>query len=259
MNALEIRGLSKSFEGLVAVDDVTFNVAEGEILALIGANGAGKSTTFNLVNGQLKPDAGSVRLFGAEIAGLSPRAIACLGVARTFQITRIFGSMSVRENVQAALIARRGRIFDAVSRGTRFARDDADRLLDRVGIAGLAGNPSSTLAYGDLKRLELAIALAGNPRLLLMDEPTAGMAPGERAALMELVGHVVEEAGIAVLFTEHDMEIVFGHADRIVVMDRGRVIAEGSPEAIRADPAVRNAYLGAGLAESSSQDAPPDA
>lgn len=259
MNALEIHGLSKAFGGVVAVDDVGFHVASGEMLALIGANGAGKSTTFNMLNGQLRPDRGSVRLFGSEIAGLPAPRIARLGVGRTFQITQTFTSMTVRENLQTALLAHRKRRFDFFSRAVTAERAEADRLLDIVGMGEAADRPSAELAYGDVKRLELAVALAASPRLLLMDEPTAGMAPRERTALMALVRGIVADTGLSVLFTEHDMDVVFAHADRIVVLNRGAVIAEGTADAIRADPTVRAVYLGGGTPESVTEQVSPNA
>ena len=241
---LEVNGLSKAFGGVRAVNQVTFSVAAGELLAMIGPNGAGKSTCFNMLNGQLRPDAGSIQLAGREIVGLEPRAVWRLGVGRTFQITATFSSMTVRENVQMALLSH----HRMIARGWRPAAesfvDEADQLLDRVGMKAQADRPCSVLAYGDLKRLELAIALANDPKLLLMDEPTAGMGPRERLDLMALTAELVRAKGVAVLFTEHDMDVVFGHADRVLVLDRGRLIAEGAPEAVRADPRVRAVYLG---------------
>ena len=242
---LEVIGLRKSFGGVQAVRDVSLRVAAGELLALIGPNGAGKSTCFNMLNGQLRPDAGTVRLDGRDITGLPPRAVWRLGVGRTFQITATFGSLTVLENVQMALLshARRLRgLWRPVS-----AEDPAPalELLGRVGMAAQAARPCGVLAYGDLKRVELAIALANAPRLLLMDEPTAGMAPPERVALMALTARIARESGIAVLFTEHDMDVVFTHADRLLVLDRGAMLAEGSPAEVRANPRVREVYLGA--------------
>lgn len=247
MSVLAVDRLAKAFQGVVAVDDLSFAVEPGEMVALIGPNGAGKSTTFNMLNGQLAPDRGSIRLFGRDITGWPARRIAREGVGRTFQITQTFGSMTVRENVQTALIAHRRRGFDLFSRAVAFDRAGADALLATVGLAGAADRPAAQLAYGDLKRLELAVALSGKPRLLLMDEPTAGMAPGERQALMALVREIAGTAeGPSVLFTEHDMDVVFAHADRILVMNRGALIAEGGADAIRADPRVRAVYLGGG-------------
>jgi branched-chain amino acid transport system ATP-binding protein len=241
--------LQKSFGGVRAVDDVGFAVGAGEMLALIGPNGAGKSTCFNLLNGQLRPDAGQVRLQGADVTGLAPRRMWRRGVARTFQITATFGSMTVRENVQMALMSHRHELSRLWSPAWRLRGGQADSLLDRVGLAAQARRPCAVLAYGDLKRVELAIALANNPKLLLMDEPTAGMAPEERFALMGLVQEIARERGMSVLFTEHDMDVVFGHADRVLVLDRGRLIAEGTAEQVRENPLVQEVYLGAGFDE----------
>lgn len=242
---LEVTGLSKSFGGVAAVDGVSFTVAAGEMLALIGPNGAGKSTCFNMVGGQLRPDAGVVRLAGQAITGLRPRAVWRRGVGRTFQVTATFASMTVRENVQVALIsAARAAAGWWRPAGAQHAAE-AGALLGSVGLAEQAERGAGVLAYGDLKRLELAVALAHGPRLLLMDEPTAGMAAGERAALMGLTRRLATERGIAVLFTEHDMDAVFGVADRILVLNRGALIAEGKPDAIRGDARVREVYLGA--------------
>jgi branched-chain amino acid transport system ATP-binding protein len=243
---LEVQGLAKAFGGVRAVIDVGFSVAAGELLAMIGPNGAGKSTCFNLLNGQLKPDAGSVRLLGRDIVGMAPRRIWRLGVGRTFQITATFASMSVRENVQMALASHAGRLGSLLARFERLGVDEADALLDQVGMRDQAERVCGVLAYGDIKRVELAVALANRPKLLLMDEPTAGMAPRERSALMELAANLARAQGIAVLFTEHDMDVVFGHADRIVVLNRGRLIAEGPPADVRHDPQVRAIYLGGG-------------
>lgn len=243
---LHVRGLRKAFGGVMAVDDVSFALARGELLAVIGPNGAGKSTCFNLINGQLAPDAGEVRLEGRSITGLKPRQIWRLGVGRTFQVAATYASMTVAENVQMALIARERRLFDVWSRAARVHRDEALALLAAVGLRERADEPASALAYADLKTLEIAIALANRPRLLLMDEPTAGMAPGERAALMALTRRLVRERDIGVLFTEHSMDVVFAHADRIVVLARGQLIAEGGPLAIREHPRVREVYFGSG-------------
>ncbi|HEX2018934.1 MAG TPA: ABC transporter ATP-binding protein [Aurantimonas sp.] len=249
MSVLAVEQLRKAFEGVVAVDDLSFAMEPGEVVALIGPNGAGKSTTFNMLNGQLAPDRGRIRLFGKDVTGWPARRIAREGVGRTFQITQTFGSMTVRENVQTALIAHRRRGLDLFSRAVAFDPAGADALLATVGLADAADRPASQLAYGDLKRLELAVALSGQPRLLLMDEPTAGMAAGERQALMALVKSIATAAeGPSVLFTEHDMDVVFAHADRILVMNRGALIAEGAAEAIRSDPRVREVYLGGGAA-----------
>jgi branched-chain amino acid transport system ATP-binding protein len=243
---LEVTDIAKSFGGVQAVRGVSFAVEPGELLALIGPNGAGKSTCFNMLNGQLRPDTGRVRLNGQDITGLAPRKVWRLGVGRTFQITATFGSMTVRENVQLALLSYDRALAGLWTPVSRRDATEADALLARLGMADQAERPCGILAYGDLKRVELAIALANNPSLLLMDEPTAGMAPSERAGLMALTAAIARERRIAVLFTEHDMDVVFGHADRILVLDRGMLIAEGPPAAVRADPRVREVYLGAG-------------
>jgi len=241
---LAVSGLSKSFGGVRAVQNVSFEVREGELLAVIGPNGAGKTTCFNMVNGQLTPDGGSVRIGGTETVGRKPREIWRMGVGRTFQITATFASMTVRENVQMALLSHHRQLSRLWHRTSTLHRTAAEKLLARVGIAEQAERACSVLAYGDLKRVELAMALANEPRLLLMDEPTAGMAPKERIALMVLTSEIVREQGIAVLYTEHDMDVVFGHADRVIVLNRGELIASGTGDEIRANPQVRQVYLG---------------
>jgi len=241
---LRVEHLSKAFDGVRAVDDVSFSVAAGEILALMGPNGAGKSTCFNLINGQLVPDRGEIRLAGERIDGLPPRSIARRRVARTFQTAATFASMSVRENVQLALIAHADKQWSMRARADHQFNAQADALLAQFSIAALAGRACGTLAYGDLKRVEIAIALSTTPRLLLMDEPTAGTAPAERDTMMRDVVAMVRAQGIATVFTEHDVDVVFAHADRIIVLDYGRIIADGPPAAIRADNRVREVYLG---------------
>ena len=243
---LAVENLSKSFAGVPAVFGVSFTVAAGEMLALIGPNGAGKSTTFNMVGGQLRPGGGTVRLLGTPITGLRPRAIWRRGVGRTFQVTATFASMTVRENVQVALLSAAGGLRNPWRAATRLLVPEADALLAQVGLADQATRGAGVLAYGDLKRLELALALVGAPRLLLMDEPTAGMAPAERTGLMALTRQLATARGLAVLFTEHDMDAVFAAADRILVLNRGEVIAAGTPAAIRGNARVREVYLGTG-------------
>ncbi len=248
MTVLAVKGLCKAFGGVQAVDDVSFELAAGELLALIGPNGAGKTTCFNMVGGQIRPDAGRILLGGRDIVGLEPREIWRLGVGRTFQITATFPSMTVRENVQTALISHNRRSRALWPRARDLFVAEATALLERVGMADQAERACGVLAYGDLKRLELAVALANAPRLLLMDEPTAGMAPRERVELMGLAESIVRSEGISVLFTEHDMDVVFAHADRVMVLDRGRLIATGTPEEVRADARVREIYLGSEMA-----------
>ena len=245
MTALVVQGLTKSYGGVQALRGVSFSVSTGELVAIIGPNGAGKTTCFNLLNGQLAPDAGDVTLDGRCLVGRAPRDIWRLGVGRTFQITATFGSMSVRENVQMALVSRERRLYAPFAAFPRLYAAEADALLERVGMLEQAARPCALLAYGDLKRVELAIALANRPRLLLMDEPTAGMASEERGALIALARALAKTDGIAVLFTEHDMEIVFGHADRVLVLHAGELIAVGAPEVVRVDARVQELYLGA--------------
>ncbi|MFD2263609.1 ABC transporter ATP-binding protein [Lacibacterium aquatile] len=244
MSLLVARNLAKAYGGVKAVKDVSLSVAAGEVLAVIGPNGAGKSTLFGMIGGQIRPDAGEVTLEGRTISGLPPSRIARLGLGRTFQITGRYASLSPREAVQTALHARHSGFFNLWGKAEVLAREAADAILAEVGIAHLADRTAGDLPYGDLKRVELAIALAGDPQVLLMDEPTAGMAAGERMALMAEVAALASARGLAVLFTEHDMDVVFGHASRVQVVARGATIAEGRPELIRANPLVRSLYLG---------------
>jgi branched-chain amino acid transport system ATP-binding protein len=244
MSLLRVEGLSKSFGGVTAASAVTFAVEAGTLLAIIGPNGAGKSTIFNMVGGQLAPDAGRVLLDGRDITGLAPRRIWRLGVGRTFQVAHTFASMTVAENVQMVLLSRHGRTRAWWPAAQGLYRSEALALLERLRMREHADRPCSELAYGDVKRVELAIALAGVPKLLLMDEPTAGMAPAERVQLLRLAAGIARERAIGVLFTEHDMDAVFAHADRIIVLVRGSIISAGSREEVRADPRVRQAYLG---------------
>ena len=246
MSLLKVQDLGKSFGGVRAVDGISFELHPGQLLALIGPNGAGKSTTFNMLNGQLRADRGSIHFDGQPIVGLPPRAIWRLGVGRTFQIAATFASLSVVENVQMALMSLDQKTFSFWQPAAKYRRSDALDLLDMVGMSDQADRPCSVLAYGDVKRVELAIAMANEPKLLLMDEPTAGMAPKERNALMALTKRLVVERGIAVLFTEHSMDVVFAYADRMIVLARGRLIAEGVPTVIRDDPLVQEVYFGSG-------------
>jgi branched-chain amino acid transport system ATP-binding protein len=246
MSLLKVCGLGKSFGGVRAVDGVHFELAPGELLALIGPNGAGKSTTFNMVNGQLRADTGSILLDGHELIGKTPREIWRLGVSRTFQIAETFASLTVVENVQMALLSADRKLFAMWRRAADHQRERAIELLDQVSMKAQADRPCSVLAYGDVKRVELAIAMANDPKLLLMDEPTAGMAPKERNNLMALTKELVIDRGMAVLFTEHSMDVVFAYADRMIVLARGRLIAEGKPLAVRDDPKVQEVYFGSG-------------
>jgi branched-chain amino acid transport system ATP-binding protein len=241
---LAVDGVAKHFGGVHAVDGVSLTLAAGRMTALIGPNGAGKSTLFALIAGQLVPDRGRVLFDGRDISRTPAARRASLGLARTFQTAQAFATLTVQQNVQLALAVHAGRAFAA---WRPLARDHVAAslaLLARVGLASQAARAAADLPYADLKRLELAVALAAAPRLLLMDEPTAGMAPAERYALMDLVRAVSAETGLTVLFTEHSMDVVFGYAERLLVLSRGRLIADGAPETVRRDPAAQAAYFG---------------
>ncbi len=238
--------MHKAFGGNQAVTDVSFSLQAGELLALIGPNGAGKSTTFNLVNGQLAPDRGVIMLDGVSLLGCKPHQLWRMGVSRTFQVAQTFGSMTVVENVQMALLSADGVSLSPWRRAPHYRRGDALQLLAQVQLDSQATRACNGLAYGDVRRLELAMALANAPRLLLMDEPTAGMAPDERHALMALTRSLVTQRGVAVLFTEHSMDVVFEHADHVLVMARGALIAQGTPAQVQADAQVQAVYFGSG-------------
>jgi ABC-type branched-subunit amino acid transport system ATPase component len=244
VTALRVQALARAFGGVRAVDGVSFVLTAGSVTALIGPNGAGKSTLFNLIDGQLAPDAGSIEFEGRSLVGLPTVARTRAGIGRTFQVAQTFASMTALQNAQLALLAADGRALGLGARLDGREVDAARALLAQVGLAARADAPAAALAYGDLKRLELALALAASPRLLLMDEPTAGMAPGERTALMALVTELARARRTTVLFTEHSMDVVFGFAERVLVLSRGRLIAEGAPDAVRADAAVQAVYLG---------------
>lgn len=246
MSLLAVTGLKKSFGGNVAVDGVGFELKAGELLALIGPNGAGKSTIFNMIGGQLAADSGSIMLGDMALRGLSSRKIARLGVGRTFQIAATFSSMTVLENVQTALVARHGRVYSFWHPAHEIYRSDALALLAQVGMQEHVFKPCRELAYGDVKRVELAMGLANDPKLLLMDEPTAGMASAERHALFSLIKSLAEKRRMAVLFTEHSMDVVFAYADRIIVLARGTLIAQGSAQDVRNHPKVQEVYFGSG-------------
>jgi branched-chain amino acid transport system ATP-binding protein len=241
---LETRGLSKSFGGVRAVSSVDLAMPKGEIRALIGPNGAGKTTFFNMLTGQLRADAGSVLFKGQRLSGLPPYAVWRRGVSRTFQITATFATLSALDNVRVARLSHAGKTYSLLEAAARLQADEARALLDQVGLVDQADRIAAVLAYGDLKKLELAVALANDPEVLLLDEPTAGMAPAERGALMALTERIARARGLTVLFTEHDMDVVFAVADRIMVLHQGRVIAEGRPAEVRADAQVQRVYLG---------------
>ncbi len=243
---LSVRGLSKRFGGVHAVDGIDLDVQPREKVALIGPNGAGKTTFYNLLSGRMQPTSGTVVFDGRDVTGLAPHRITRLGISRSFQITNIFPEFTARENVEVALTAVHGKSLRLFTRAALDSalHEEADALLERLGLGALSGTRAGILSYGDKRLLEIAIVLATRPRLVLLDEPTAGMTPEETRAVVALVRQLAESTQYTFLLTEHDMEVVFGLADRIVVMHRGRVLAHGSADEIRASREVREAYLG---------------
>jgi branched-chain amino acid transport system ATP-binding protein len=241
---LRVESLAKRFGGLEALGGVDLSVAPGEFRAIIGPNGAGKSTFFNTMTGLLRPDAGRVIFEGRDVTGEPPHRLVRRGVARTFQITSVFQDLSALENVQISLLAHARRSWSVWPKARGLHASRARELLELVGLGGAAARIAGTLAHGDQKRLELAIALAGEPRLLLLDEPTAGMAAQERLESIRLVHRVAQELGVSCVFTEHDMAVVFAVATRITVMHQGKVLAEGTPAEVRARREVQQVYLG---------------
>jgi len=241
---LHALGLRKHFGGVQAVSGVDLAVAPGDLRAIIGPNGAGKTTLFNLLSGDLAHDSGRIYFAGEEVSGLRPHELCRRGMGRTFQITSIFRRLTALDNVRTALLSHHRRHYNVLIPARRFYRDEAFGLLERVGLREQADKPSGILAHGDQRRLEMAIALASAPRLLLLDEPTAGMAPRERHEIVALVAAIARDTGLAVVFTEHDMDVVFAVAARITVLHQGAVIAEGPPAEVRADPEVQRVYLG---------------
>jgi branched-chain amino acid transport system ATP-binding protein len=241
---LRVVNLSKSFGGLRASNSICLDVVPGEFHAIIGPNGAGKSTFFNLISGFLKPDSGQIFMAGEEITGRPPFALFHSGMSRTFQITSIFTELSVLENLQIALLSHRRRLFDALRPTSRLEIPECERLLELVGLDVERQRRAATLSHGDQKKLELAVALASTPRLLLLDEPTAGMAANERLDSIKMVHRIARELGLTVVFTEHDMQVVFSVADRISVLHQGAIVADDTPDAIRRSPQVQQIYLG---------------
>ena len=251
MALLSVEDLSIRFGGLAALSDVSFDVAEGEILGLIGPNGAGKSTVFNVLTGLYRPDAGRVTFAGESLPDLAPHAIARRGIARTFQNTEVFRPLSVLDNVLVGLHSRlRGGIFGAalwsprVAREERAARERAGTLLARLGLDDVADVEAGGLPLGRQKRLEIARALAAEPRCLLLDEPAGGLNPTETRALMDLIVRLREDLRLTLIVVEHDMQLVMGISDRVAVLHHGRKIAEGKPREVATTPAVIEAYLG---------------
>jgi branched-chain amino acid transport system ATP-binding protein len=241
---LEVRDVRKAFDGFQAVAGVSLRMSRGRIAAIIGPNGAGKTTFFNLITGHLRPDAGAVVLKDRDITGLAPHDICRLGIGRSFQRTNIFPRLTVFENVQAAFLSHRGRGLDFWTPVERLYREETEAVLASLRLLDKAGEVSGFLSHGNQKQLELAIALASEPELLLLDEPTAGMSATETRETIQLISRIALERGLTLLFTEHDMEVVFSIAQTITVLHQGRVIADGAPAEVRNDPDVRRVYLG---------------
>ena len=241
---LSVEGVGKTFAGFRALSDVNLQVKENSIHALIGPNGAGKSTLLNVISGHIAPTTGQVLYRGKPISGRPPHDTARQGVARSFQITSIFGGFSVFENVQTALLAQHGLCTRMFQRAAPMLREEALSLLAMVRLDDQADRVAGELAAGDRKRLEFAIALAGQPKVMLLDEPTAGMSPDERIIVMNIIRSINKDRGVAVLFTEHDIDMVFAIADRITVLHQGSCLADGTPAAVRADRRVQEVYLG---------------
>jgi branched-chain amino acid transport system ATP-binding protein len=236
--------LKKHFGGVQAVDGVDLEVFEGDLRAIIGPNGAGKTTLFNLITGEYRRDSGRILFRGKDISRMPSHEIYRYGISRTFQITSIFRSLTVLENVQTALLTHRHRHYNLFVPAKQLYREEALAFLERVGLRQEADRPSGVLSHGDQRRLELAIALASKPYMLMLDEPTAGMAPRERYEIMDMVARIGKAEGLTLLFTEHDMDVVFSVATRITVLHQGRVIAEGEPSEVRANQEVQRIYLG---------------
>jgi branched-chain amino acid transport system ATP-binding protein len=241
---LEVTGLNKHFGGIYVTQNVNFKMTEGEQSAIIGPNGAGKSTFFNLLTGYHKPDSGRVVFDGQDITGKAPHVIARMGISRAFQVSNIFPRLTVLENVRSAVHSHAGVTMNMFSRADRIGVKETLEYLSLCGLSGKPDEIAGRLSQGDKKKLELAIALAGKPKLLFLDEPTAGMSLDETQETMNLVDRLNRELRLTVLFTEHDMSVVFNHANRVVLLNRGEIIIEGSPEQVRDDETVQKIYLG---------------
>ncbi|MCF8050555.1 MAG: ABC transporter ATP-binding protein [Desulfobacterales bacterium] len=245
---LRIEALTKSFDGFMAVNNARLTVDQGEVVAVIGPNGAGKTTLFHLITGQLAPDSGSIRFQEKEIAAKAPHKICRMGIARSYQVVNLFSRLSVFENVQVAVLARRGKTFNLLRPSRTIAVDETNQILESVGLGGKADRVCGMLSHGEQKVLEIAIALGSRPEMLILDEPTAGMSPEETAQTLALMKRLVAEFELTILFCEHDMAMVFSIADRIMVMQQGQTLVEDTPEAVRSNLLVQEAYLGGGAA-----------
>ena len=241
---LRVEKVTKSFGGFAAVVDVNLTVEKGQMACIIGPNGAGKSTLFNLITGHLEPSRGRVFFHDREITGMHPYKICQLGIGRSFQRTNIFPRLSVFDNVQVAVLSHQRKSLNLHTPAKRLAQRETYALLEQVGLTDEAHSVGGILAYGFQKQLELGIALASEPEILLLDEPTAGMSPQETASTIALIGRIARERGLTLLFTEHDMDVVFSIAERITVVHQGRVLAEGTPDEVRQNLEVQRVYLG---------------
>ena len=241
---LRIEGIDKSFDEFMAVNGAGLNVGKGELVAVIGPNGAGKTTLFNLITGQLKPDKGKITFMEEDITNLPPYQVCKKGIARSFQIVNIFHRLSVFGNVQVAVLSQQRRSNRLFRPAKSMGVEETNSILESVGLLDKALNVAGSLSHGDQRILELAIALGNEPMLLILDEPTAGMSPEETIATMDLIKRLAERRGLTILFCEHDMDVVFGIAQSIMVMHQGRTLIQGTPEQVRENEEVVNAYLG---------------
>jgi len=241
---LHVESIVKSFDGFMAVNEATLKVEKGDVVAVIGPNGAGKTTLFNLISGQLPPTAGNIWFKDENIAGLAPHRVCRKGIGRSYQVVNIFHRLTVFENVQVAVLSRRKKTFNLFKPAKLMAVKETRKILDNVGLLDKAEMISGTLSHGDQKVLEIGIALGNRPELLILDEPTAGMSPEETAVTLRLMKRLSGELGLTILFCEHDMGMVFSIANQIMVMQRGGTIIQGSPEDVRSNQMVREAYLG---------------
>jgi len=241
---LQVNNLVKSFNGFMAIAGVNFTVKKGELCAIIGPNGAGKTTLFNLITGHLSLDEGQIFFDDIDISRLSTHKICRLGLGRSFQRINIFSRLTVFENIQAAVLTHRGKSFNFFTSVQPLFQEETDEILEMVGLQEHRDEVSGSLAYGFQKQLELGIALAMEPKMLLLDEPTAGMSAQETRATIEFIGEIVKEKGLTLLFTEHDMSVVFSISERILVLHQGKLIASGPPDEVRANPDVQKIYMG---------------